>query len=273
MFGRKKVDYFEGTYYEGDSGGPYGLDLFKRQTKRIFRTIVDFDKDYLGQRRVELWPLHFEDKKPPLSNAQALTTWTQWLDSHTSKIRDLTVYIADQELLEAIAKQPQIERLTITDGNFTDLSPLTLLPKLTYLQIHPRSADIDFSVLKKVKSLRALHIHSRKVLRFETLSGLSQLDGLWIGSGIDPAFDGKSIKVPNLDFLRPLTQLKRLRIDSVRPVDRDFSPLLDLKNLEQAWYIYFRGQHPSVEEMAKAHPAFVGVYENKLYIDETYSGR
>ena len=62
MFGRKKVDYLEGTYYEGDNGGPYGLDLFKRQTKRIFRTIVDFDKDYLGQRRVELWPLHFEDK-------------------------------------------------------------------------------------------------------------------------------------------------------------------------------------------------------------------
>jgi len=269
---RKMYTELDGTYYQLDIGGPGFISQVRRILNNSVRRVVEFEKDYLGQSKVELRQAHIGAKSSQVkTKAEAIANWTNWLEKNPSKITDLDVAVADQNLIEAIAKQPQIERLTIESGKISDLSPLRNLPNLSYLQLEEASPDLDFSPLAKVKSLKVLHVHSRKTLRFDTLSCLKQLDGLWIGSGIDPGFVGHTVKVENLDFLLPLKQLKRLRIDEVRPLDRDFSALLTLKNLEQAWYVYFRGQHPTPEEMAKAHPAFVGVHENRLVVEEKYS--
>jgi len=272
VVGRKMYTELEGTYYQLDIGGAGFIPQIRRLLKNSVRRVVEFEKDYLGQSKVELRQAHIGAKSSQVkTKAEAIANWTKWLENNPSKITDLDVAVADQNLIEAISKQPQIERLTIEARRISDLSPLRNLPNLSYLQLEEVGADLDFSPLAKMKNLKVLHVHSRKTLRFETMSGLKQLDGLWIGSGIDPGFVGHTIKVENLNFLLPLKQLKRLRIDEVRPLDRDFSALLTLKNLEQAWYVYFRGQHPTPEEMAKMHPAFVGVYENRLVVEEQYS--
>lgn len=69
----------------------------------------------------------------------------------------------------------------------------------------------------------------------------------------------------NIHFLKNLKNLKRLEFD-VKPLDSDLSPALSLGNLEEGWYRYFKEQTPSVEEMAKAHPAFEKVRDNYLGI-------
>ena len=94
---------------------------------------------------------------------------------------------------------------------------------------------------------------------------VTQLEGLWFGAGTDPAFSPKWVKVDNIDFLKNLKNLKRLDFD-VKPLNSDLSPALGLVNLEEGWYRYFKEQTPSVEEMAKARPAFQKVYENYLGI-------
>jgi len=267
----QKDQYLDGTFYVLGRGSPGFLGTIRQSFEIARESVVDFGMDYRGQTTVELRLAHYSlGRSIENSEAEALETWTNWLENNLSKIKVLKAnWASDQRLLEAIATQPQIERLHLERRvKITDLSVLSLMPKLTTLHIADCPPDLDFSPLKKVTSLRHLHVHSRKPLRFDTLSGLTQLDSLWIGSGIDPAFDGHAIKVDDLEFLRPLKQLKRIRIDAVRPNDKDFSVLLTLKNLEQGWYVYFRGQNPSAEEMAKAHPAFVAVYENKLRIDE-----
>ena len=264
------MEHFYGSYDEWERDGPEVIEWLKSFRLHRIQDVVNFTLDYRGQIKVHLRLLHFRDKGTEIPRANSLTNWASWLEKNTSNITDLTVHFADQKLIEAIAKQPQIKKLVIEDGTFTDLSPLLKLTDLTYLEIHPRSVEIDFSVLNELKSLKVFHVRSRKVLRFETLSGLTQLEGLWIGVGVDPGFTGR-VKVPNLNFLRPLTNLKRLRLQQVQPLDGDLRPLLGLKTLEEAWYVVFRGQTPKVDEMAKAHPAFVGVYENKISVDEMYS--
>ena len=267
----KQDPYLSGTYYLIGLGGLGFFASMRRNLQKARQSVVDFGMDYRGQQTVELRLAYYSlGRSIKNSEVEALEAWASWLENNVSKIKVLKAnWVSDQRLLEAIATQLQIEHLELTRRvKITDLSALALMPNLKTLHIENCPPDLDFSPLKKVASLRHLHLHSRKPLRFDTISGLTQLESLWIGSGIDPAFDGKSIKVDNLDFLRSLKQLKRLRIDEVRPNDRDFSVLLTLKNLEQAWYVYFRGQKPTPQEMAKAHPAFAAVYENKLRIDE-----
>ena len=228
----------------------------------IFTTIINFDKDYLGQKEVILSRRLLNDE-PKVSFEEAERHWINYLRNRKTKIQTIHAFDVSQELLNAIAEQPQIKKIVIQYPEFSDLSVLQEMPNLEYLELDQCPADMDFEPLVNCKSLRVLHIFARKPLNFESVGKITQLEGLWFGTGIDPGFDNKWVKVDNLHFLKSLTNLKRLMFD-VKPLDSDLSPALSLDNLEEGWYVYFKGQYPSVEDMAKAHPAFVKVYENYL---------
>jgi hypothetical protein len=232
--------------------------------RSVFTTIINFDKDYLGQKEVILSRRLLNDE-PKISYEDAEAHWIRYLRNRKTRIQTIYAFDVSQELLDAIAEQPQIKKIVIQYPEFSDLSVLQKMPHLEYLELDQCASDLDFEPLVKCKSLRVLHIFARKTLNFDSVGKITQLEGLWFGTGIDPGFDNKWVKVDNLNFLRNLKNLKRLLFD-VKPLDLDLSPALSLDNLEEAWYVYFRGQFPSVEDMAKAHPAFVKVYENYLGI-------
>lgn len=231
--------------------------------RSVFTRITNFDKEYFGQKEVQLstgikgyytWG-DFRKAEP---------NWINYLRNRETKIQTLFAFNPSQDLLAAIAEQTQIKRLIIKIAkDVHDLSVLQNMPHLEYLEINQVPLDLDFEPLVKCKNLRVLHIFARKQLNFESVGKLTQLEGLWFGAGPDGGFVGKWVKVDSLQFLKNLRNLKRLKFD-VKPLDSDLSPLLGLKNLEEGWYVYFKGQVPTVEDMAKGHPACEKVYENYL---------
>lgn len=253
---RDYATYFE--YYPK----PIALRDFYR---KVFLTITNFDKEYFGQKEVYLstgikgyytWG-DFRKAEPH---------WIHYLRNRETKIQTLYAFNPSQELLTAIAEQPQIKKLVIKIAKgISDLSVLQKMPQLEYLEINQAPVDLDFEPLAKCESLRVLHIFARKQLNFESVGKLTQLEGLSFGAGTDPAFEPNWVKVDNIHFLKNLKNLKRLEFD-VKPLDSDLSPALSLGNLEEGWYRYFKEQTPSVEEMAKAHPAFEKVRDNYLGI-------
>ena len=226
MLGKRKQRQSYASYFTYLEGPPRNfLEILNEGRRLAYETIVDFKKDY-----------------------------------------STTAGVAEpyQELVDNLATQVNLERLDLLDGDYYDLSSLTALPKLKFLTLDGVPDGIDFSPLAKIPTLKALRAFSRSPINFDSLSQLTQLEGLELGSGIDPAFMGY-IKVDNFNFLRPLTNLKKLRTDDLRPIDKDLTPLLSLENLEEAIYVYFRGQYPSVQDMALAHPAFEQVH--KIYLE------
>ena len=233
--------------------------------KEVFESITNFDKEYLGQKEVHL-STGIEGYYDWSDFRKAEPHWISYLRNRETKIQTLHVFNPSQELLTAITEQPQIRKLVIRIAKgISDLSVLQKMPHLEYLEIYGVPVDLDFEPLVKCESLRVLHIFARKQLNFESVGKITQLEGLRFGSGADPAFEPKWVKVDNIHFLRNLKNLKRLEFD-VKPLDSDLSPALSLRSLEEGWYRYFKEQTPSVEEMAKSHPAFQKVYENYLGI-------
>lgn len=250
MFRRKKHHIYA-TYYEIKDHLS-----FVRNAKHIFSLITDFDADYLGQREVILYPPVIGDETK-ISRQEAESHWIQSLRNKKTSIESITAFDVSQDLLDAIAEQPQIKRIIIDKGKFHDIASLSKLHELEYLMIDTCPVEIDFSPLVNCKKLKVLNILARKPLNYESVGQLIQLEGLWFGT----AMEHVSVKVENLDFLRGLKNLKRLRFD-VRPMDSDLSPALSSNQLEEGWYLDFRGQKPTAEEMAKSNPAFSSVYED-----------
>jgi hypothetical protein len=264
MLGRRKpvgnyASYF--TYYRPPKNY---LEILNHGIAMAKETVVDFRKDYLGQKEIRLCRAYpFEE--PKYSQEEVLELWANYLSKHDTKLRKVEVVEANQEVLNALSRHKQIEQLEFIGGSFYDLKILATLPNLKYLTFEDTSENIDFSCLSSVNSLKALRAFARVPLNYESISKLTQLEGLEIGAGIDVEFRG-SIKVSSFDFLRPLVNLKKLWIGDVRPIDKDLTALLSLDNLEEGWYVTFRGQFPSVADMAKAHPAFKKVHDTYLEI-------
>jgi hypothetical protein len=231
--------------------------------RNVFTRITNFDKDYIGQKEVQL-STGIKGYYTWNDFRKAEPNWINYLQNRETKIQTLYAFNPSQELLAAIAEQPQIRKLVIKIAkDVYDLSVLQKMSQLEYLEINQVPTALDFEPLVKCRNLRVLNIFARKPLNFESVGKLTQLEGLYFGAGSDGGFVGKWVKVDNLQFLKNLRNLKRLKFD-VKPLDSDLSPLLNLKNLEEGWYVYFKGQVPAVEDMAKDHPAFEKVYENYL---------
>lgn len=264
MLGKRKPREVYASYFTYLNPPKNFLQILNEGRRLAYETIVDFKKDYIGQKTVRLVRAYpFE--KPLITQDEALFLWNNYLASNVTKFTTAEVAEPNQDLVDNLSTQVNLERLDLLDGDYRDLSSLTALPKLKFLTLDGVPDGIDFSPLSKISTLKALRVFSRRPINFDSLSGLIQLEGLELGSGIDPAFTG-NIKVHNFEFLRPLTNLKKLRTGDLRPIDKNLSPLLSLDNLEQGWYVYFRGQNPSVHDMALAHPAYERVYKNYLEI-------
>ena len=226
--------------------------------RTAFTTIVDFERDYLGQKDVTLtsYGPFVSDKK---TRTEIESSWLDDLRNRKTRIESISAGYVGPELLSAISKQQQLKKLVIRFAEFTDMSVLGNLPNLEYLEIDQCPRNLDLKTLAKCRSLKILLVFNEAQMDYEPLGRLTQLEGLEFGAGLNPGFT-KRITVENFRFLESLTNLKRFRTD-VKPLDSDLSPLLALRNLEEGWYWGFRGQLPSKKAIAEANPAFKKVYE------------
>lgn len=263
----KKRRYMKVGDLEAEIVSDFGFSFTERiglvfgAFKSSLKTVIDFNKDYVGQRSVSL-AIAYPYEDPKTTMQKGCKHWAEYLQANPTKITKLRMPGYSQELIDSLAKQPQIEEIEIYYGknNFRDLTALGKLPNLRKLVIENFPVEASLEGLAHSKSLKILHVFSRKSINFQPLAKMTMLDELEIGTGVDPAFMG-TVKTENFKFLKPLKNLKRIHIYAVIPEDKDLTVLAHLTNLEKGWYYIFRGQTPSIKELAELNPVFNDVYQ------------
>lgn len=119
-----------------------------------------------------------------------------------------------------------LSKLVISNNpDITDLSPLSELPKLTFLNVMNTGAT-DLSPLASLTALESLHISNAEISDLTPLAGMSHLTDLYLTDGNLP-----NSKISDISPLSGLTSLENLRIPSVSEI-HDLTPLSGLAGLK-----------------------------------------
>ena len=137
-----------------------------------------------------------------------------------------------QELLAAPEGNDQLESLYVKWGNYSDLSPLSGMTRLKSLSLGGASKVTDLSPLTDLTALESLAIDGAFWVKDPSpLSALTGLRELMYGSAY-PGTD-KTLSAPDLEWLRPLTNLTTLAMPGTRLTAADLSVIAELPRLSQ----------------------------------------
>lgn len=158
-----------------------------------------------------------------------MKSWIDYFNNTKTNIKKLLVTgIVNQNLLEAICNQTTLEEMIIFQGNFSDIHCIAKLKNLKALSIYASSRVKSLHPIGEVQNLEVLILSNfTGVTDYSPLEKLKNLKQLGIHSSM-----GNVIKVASFDFLKSLTNIKNLHTTGFRLLNGDYSPVLELKNLE-----------------------------------------
>lgn len=161
---------------------------------------------------VEEWCVHLTNDQLPLKSIWMETRISQKLFDaicHQTSLTSLWIKWGVYPDLTAIRQLINLEHLHLGNGkNITDLSPITSLHKLKTLESDGLVNVHDYSFLESLTALQDLDIEG---------DGFSSM---------------KPVILPDLKFLETIPWLQRLCLKMVRVEDKDYSPILKIKNLK-----------------------------------------
>ena len=84
--------------------------------------------------------------------------------------------------------------------------------------------------LQSLKSLIGLYVENfQRIKDYSEFQALKNLESLTVcGDGMGPQY----VKVESIEFLREMPRLRYLKLLTIRLQSKDYSPILNLKNLE-----------------------------------------
>lgn len=163
----------------------------------------------------------------PLSALTAL----EYLDIRRIPVDEISV-IADlpnlmelhiSKVMSPLTEMAQVKRLGLTGYELTDISSLSALDGLRYLELHGSELR-DLSPLDSMIELRELHLKGTSVVDLSPLAGLTNLEVL-------------TVRSKELDDLSPLASLRKLRkLDINGTRVRDLSQLPNASTLDIRWH-------------------------------------
>ena len=179
--------------------------------------------------------------------------WVEFLSAGPSPIEDLRfVTGTPKRLFEALRGQTQLERLSVKWGDYEDLSVLEGMSRLSALSLGGASTVRSVEPLSNLATVTELSIESiRRVRDLEPIGSMSGVTDLELGG------DWMSPRIAHVDtisFLRRMPQLRHLLLHTVIVDDLDYTPILDLPNLEGVRVMKARGMRPTREELVAATP-------------------
>ncbi|MFB0836040.1 hypothetical protein ACX8Z9_13465 [Arthrobacter halodurans] len=193
-----------------------------------------------------------------LTATQARKLVLEWMDFFSAgptTIKRLTLGTRTPvRLFETLAGQTQLEQLSVKWGDYSNLSPIACMPKLHTLQIQSAPRVASMEPLDSHPSLRTLEVTGlRDAHDMAPLGTLRNLRSLVLGGEF--ASD-RNAHIDSLSFIKDLPQLRVLKLLGLIVDDKDYSPLLSLRNLTDAWVMKTRGMRPTVDELAQQVPGW-----------------
>ncbi len=192
--------------------------------------------DYKGESSIEIYCTQLGDSLTPKYKAQkdkkrVLNEWCAFLTTNTTLFTELYFNTRmPQELFNAVCMQKNLKKLIIKWGVYPDISLISNLGNLEYLGLGSGAGVQTIDSLSQLSNLLALCIENfQKISDYHSLAKLNKLESLSIiGNGLSPQY----IHVDSLRFLEKMEQLRFFRFMTARLKDKNFKPVLALKNLE-----------------------------------------
>lgn len=176
--------------------------------------------------------------------------WVDFFEAGPSPVKRLEfITRTPRRLFESLQHQTQLEDLRLKWGDYSDLSPIPILPNLHTLKFQSAPAVKTLEPLTGNATIRTLQIHGlRDAHDMNPIGTMTSLRNLHLGG------DGNSLRVAHIDsleFIHNLPQLEELMLQGLIVDSKDYSPLLSLKNLKLSWVMATPGMRPKTEELSE----------------------
>ena len=165
---------------------------------------------------------------------RVLSEWCEFLTENPEAFTALSFGTRmPQELFNAVCKQKKLKSLYIKWGVYPDISAIAKLQELEYLHIGSGNGVLSIEPLAQLKNLVVLSVENfQKIMDYRPLTALENLELLSIeGDGLSPNY----IHIDSLDFLHDMKQLRAFHLATARVASKDYTPILELENLEYLW--------------------------------------
>lgn len=213
----------------------YGFNYYFDDEHNNTKSVIEVS-EYNGENKLIINCTQLGDSFTPQYKSQkdkkrVVLEWCEFLHQNSTSFIELHFGTRmPQELFEAVCSQKQLKRLEIKWGAYKDISAVENLTNIELLHIGSGAGVESIKPLSKLKNIIALSIENfQKISNYDDLCALTTLESLSItGDGMGPQY----IKIDNIDFINRMSQLRLFRLLTERLLSKDYSPILNLKNLE-----------------------------------------
>ena len=148
-------------------------------------------------------------------------------------VRHLKIDVYNQDVFDGICKIPNLEKLTITNSNFTNLSSITLLKKLNRFELFRNNKITDIEPLSGLNLEYLKFEECFNISNYEIIGNLKTLIGLSInGNWTAP----KNLKLNSIKTYENLDELIHLDISFCSLLDKSFDSVLKMEKLKRFDY-------------------------------------
>jgi hypothetical protein len=208
--------------------------------------------EYSGEPSVRLHATQLGTDYSPTQARKVVAEWAEYFASGPSPIQELRLVTrTPKRLFDSLAGQTQLRLLAVKWGDYDDLAPLSGLRELHTLALRGASKVTDLEPLAALQNVETLDIEGFVRLDLAPIAKMRSVADLDLGGNwMTP----RTAHVNSISFLRQMPQLRRLILHTMIVDDLDYSPILDLPNLEGVRVMKVRGMRPSHEELIARTP-------------------
>lgn len=218
-------------------------------------------EQYAGQRAIRVQATQLDDRgvSGAAERQRILREWIEFLAGTATNIVELQfVSRTPQELFDAATGQNQLRSLSVKWGPYSDLSALERVPLLEHLYLGGATSVDTLRPLTALRGLTDLSIsQAYQADDYSELSAMIGLRSLLYGNA--SLGSDRNLNIADLEWLRPLAELRTLHLPGVRLISADLNPILDLPDLEDLTIPLRRSYRRQVFEFAASSPSFATV--------------
>ena len=207
----------------------YGFDYYHKDDARP-KSVVEVS-EYDGEDKLIINCTQLDESYSAKDKKRIWMEWCDFLVNNPDIFTELMFCTRmPQDLFDAVCAQRRLKKLHIKWGVYPDISKLENLQELEYLHIGSGRSVSSLEPISKLENLVALSIENfQKIDDYTPLTHLKYLESLALeGDFAAP----KILKVQSLGFLRHMKQLRFFSFLTAKLMDTDYSPILELHNLE-----------------------------------------
>lgn len=235
--------------------------MFARQSRReAKRPLLWRPSQYAGEPAIVVTATQLDDRvSSAAERKRILGEWIEFLSHTTTQLREIELASrTPQELLDALGGQTQLEVLSVKWGPYRELQALGRLAQLRTLRLRGATSVVVLDSLVDLVKLTTLTVsQAHRLATIEPLREMSGLEHLVFGN--EHPGDDKPVSIPDLEWVRPLLNLRSLALPGTRMLTPDLSPILDLPNLKELRIPLRRAYRKQVLDFAQSHEVFADV--------------